>query len=86
MRHFRPASRDGGNLAAMGLIGSKFPAKTRLPEGKEFGYHGWGEATLPPHLTQTQRAGRNIPKMIAFEAATGEIWGFSDESSQTVRI
>jgi hypothetical protein len=60
-------------------------ARTRLPEGAQFGYLAGEKATLPPQLTQTQRTGRNTPKMIAFEAALARYMGIPDESSQTVR-
>src|SRR5215468_5503750 len=50
-------------------------SKTRLPQGARLGYQACGEATFPPHLTQTQR-GANDTHVIALRPQLARHRGF----------
>src|SRR5215470_1455326 len=64
-----------GNAFLLCARQGRRPSKTRLPQAVRLGYQACGEATLPPHLTQTQR-GANDTHVIALRPQLARHRGF----------
>src|SRR5712671_5516596 len=65
----------GGNAFLLCAQHGRRRSKTRLPQGARLGYQACGEATFPPHLTQTQR-GANDTHVIALRPQLARHRGF----------